>query len=73
MQDIETAYQEYKRAKIKYNKVRFLQALLDLGAERIAEGIYRLGDWDCYLLSAHCKNTRNGQKLRMKKFLGMDK
>lgn len=69
---LEEAYNQYKQAKIKYNEARFVPALLNLGAELIRPGVYRLGDWDCYIDGTYCRNIKNNQKLRLKKFLGVE-
>ena len=70
--EVEQAYKEYKQAKIKYNEIRFAPALLNMGAVQVAPGVYRLGDWICYLDGSYYKNTRNNQMMRLRKFVGVE-
>jgi len=62
MGEIFNSMREQRKEKKYYLSVRYAHELESAGAEFKTEGVYRLGDFDCYPGRGYARNYKNNKR-----------
>ena len=62
MGEIFNAMREHKKERKHYLDVRYAHELIAAGAEFKTDGVYRLGDFDCYPGRGYARNYRTNKR-----------
>lgn len=69
MADDFRAYSEHMKWKRQKRNKLYEPKLIELGAIKLSDGVYRLGDWDFYPYKGICRNFKTNKRNSINKQL----